>query len=545
MACSGSSAGPSGANGGAGGESSTTTGGSAPDASATGGANAIEAATVFGFSQVGLTERDPQLFELAPDVVIRGWAWWDTDGHHQEDYDFSYVQEAHAANILFTGGGTASVFFRDEVDAEETFQAWVSRDSSGAIPARTTPPILYRATLANPAYRKYLVDAAKIQIDGGVDAIFFDELNGSYSGATYDGDEGYDDLQIGDFNAFLLNRYPASTDFSALFGMNPDNILRRDVPPNDIDANFNYRKYLAGKSGQNPLAPLWGTTISNFPDPDATSFIDTVLPNVYWKDIADQVRAYARDTYGRKVLLTSNGIFPYTDFQSVGLYDYNHHLPNGNSVDYVPVTNGHLDGRTSLQSAFRMLKARSDRFSPGAPVVLFIDWPGPTMDRYVALPAPERNDYWRLYAAEAYANGLFFAFHLKTTTGEPSAAEAGTLEQIKALAGFYRGHAELYHGVTAANVNVSGLPASTMVSVMNQALSRRRIVHLVNHEYAAGFTEQKDLTVVVPAETAPSSVQLVSPDQVSDRAAEFSFADGQATIKVPSLLAYDALVITE
>jgi hypothetical protein len=301
----------------------------------------INEATVYAFSQVGTSGRDPQLLDLAPDVVIRAWQWWDTDGHRVSDYDFSYARDAHARGITFSGGGTASVLFQDEFPDPAQFDAIVSRDASGAIPPRTQPPVLYRASLANPSYRQYLVDAAKLQIDGGVDGLFFDELNGSYSGVNWDGNEGFDDLQIGDFNAFLLNRYPESTDFGTLFGMDPSNTLRRDVPANDITKNFNYRQYLSAKgwastpmSSANPLALLWGGTIGNLPDPAATGFVDTVVTNKYWKEIADAVRTYARDRYGRTVFLTANGIWPYVDFQSVGLYDYNQHgTTSGSYVD--------------------------------------------------------------------------------------------------------------------------------------------------------------------------------------------------------------------
>jgi hypothetical protein len=427
----------------------------------------------------------------------------------------------------------------------------VSRDASGAIPPRTESP-LYRATLANPIYRQYLVDAAKLQIDGGVDGLFFDEVNGSYGGVAYDGNEGFDDLQIGDFNAFLLDRYPESTDFQALFAMEPGNILRRDVPANDINNNFNYRRYLSAKgwasapmSSANPLAPLWGGTVGGLPDPAPTSFVDTVVTTKYWKEIADAVRAYARDKYGRKLLLTANGIWPHVDFQSVGLFDYNQHGTSaGSYVDYVPVVDGHLNGRLSLVKAFQWLKARSDQFEPGVPVVVFLDWPSSVMDRYDGLPTGERQDYWRLNAAEAYASGIFFALHLKTATGEPTATEAGTLDLLKSLAAYYRAHRTFFHSVTPVAASVSGLPASAMVQVTDQASPDRRLVHVVNHEYDQGFVEQKNLALAIPSVRAPARVTLASPDLDADRDLEFEFANGQVTLTLPSLLASATLVLS-
>src|SRR5205814_941024 len=118
----------------------------------------------------------------------------------------------------------------------------------------------------------------------------------------------------------------------------------------------------------------------------------------------------------------------------------------GTEANYVPISDGHLAGTRSLQDVFRRLKARSETLAPGAPVVLFLDWPGGTIDRYDALPSAERPDFWRLFGAEAYANGLFFAFHLRTTTGEPTATEQGLMPFFKSYSAFYRAHAALFHG---------------------------------------------------------------------------------------------------
>ena len=96
-----------------------------------------------------------------------------------------------------------------------------------------------------PDLRAYLAQICRLQIDAGVDGLFFDEVNGDYQGAAFDGDEGFDDYHLADFNAYLLARYPQGTDFAALFGMAADNRLRADLPAGDLMANFDYRRYLA------------------------------------------------------------------------------------------------------------------------------------------------------------------------------------------------------------------------------------------------------------------------------------------------------------
>jgi hypothetical protein len=251
------------------------------------------------------------------------------------------------------------------------------------------------------------------------------------------------------------------------------------------------------------------------------------------------------------IFITANGVWPYVDFQGVGLYDGNTLGPGGTQVDFTPVTSDsagqtHLNGSVSLQNAFVGLKARSDDGAGGAPVVVFIDWPTSNMTRYQALPLSEKEDYWRLYAAEAYANGLFFAFFLADTTGEATATQSGLMPFFQGLAGFYRSHATLYHQVTRSVATVAtSLPApSVMVAVADQAQPPRRIVHLVNHQYQAAFLPQSNVVLTIPVPAAPSAVTLASPDMAQDQTlSPSSYAGGLLTVTVPSLTAYDVIVV--
>jgi hypothetical protein len=521
----------------------------------------LDDVTVYAFSQTGDNETDPQVITLAPDMSIRTFSRWDTYGTRAGDYDFSYVASAHAAGVKFIGGTTSTVLFEDEFPNAQfpstTYLDLAARDATGAVVIHPSSPKNYhRGSLANPIYRDYLIGIGEIQIDGGVDGLFFDELNQDYQGASYDGNEGFDAYHLADFNAYLLWRFPGA-DYASMFGMTADNTLKASVPAGDLTNNFNYQKYLASQgwgatpfASGNPLAAIWGQTVGNRPAPGANDFVDNAEPYRYWGQIAATLRAYAQQKYGRSIYLTSNGVWPLVDFQGVGLYEYNQDGDGNTEAEYVPVTPGstttaaHLDGTVNLQRPFLNLKARSAALAPGAPVVLFIDWPTNFMSYYLNMPTSEQEDYWRIYAAEAYANGIYFAFFLLDTVGDPTATELGLMPLFQSLTAFYRAHAGLYHGVTAsAAAAATSLTTPVMIAVSDQAQPRRRLVHLVNHDYGGALVEHDGVTVTIPLPSAPTSVTLASPDATVDTTLTPTYANGVVTVTVPSLVAYDVVAV--
>ena len=236
----------------------------------------------------------------------------------------------------------------------------------------------------------------------------------------------------------------------------------------------------------------------------------------------------------------------------VGLYEYNKDDDGGAEAEYVPVATGsttsaaHLDGTRSLQRPFLNLKARSAALAPGAPVVLFIDWPTSFMSYYLHMPQSEQQDYWRIYAAEAYANGLFFAFFLADTVGDPTATQLGLMPFFQSLTAFYKAHAALYHGVTTPTgvlISVETSLVGAMTAVADQTTPRRRLLHLVNHDYSGALVEHDGFTVLVPVPSAPTSVTLASPDLPADASLPFTYQGGAVSVVVPSLVAYDVLAI--
>lgn len=534
----------------------------------------LDDVTVYAFSQVNTNGEkeesidDLQLVRVVPDLLVRGWAQWSHYGIAASDYQFSYIDRCHARGIrTFMGGVTATVLTLDQIPrADDVMNPdrddLTSRDAENKILVRFSDDNdqIRRATLANPLVRANLIKIGKLQIDGGVDGLHFEEINGGYQGARptgdgtaviADGNEGFDRFHLADFNAYLLARNPAGTDFATLFGMTADNMLRSDVPVGDLARNFNYQKYLARNGWSqtpliagNPLAAWWGRTTVNRPQPGAATFVDSAEPYRYWKEIVQTLRDYARSHQGREILITAEGIYPFVDFQSVGLDDFNTDGPGGTVVHYLPVTAGghHLDGTQSLQVPFRHLKALSEQFAPGVPVVLFLDGRWQVYDDFPE--GSDRADFWRLYAAEAYANGLFFAFHLKSSVGkkaEKTADELGLTPLFTTLTKFYRTHAATYHGVAASNAaaTTSLAPGNVMIAVNDQGTARR-FVHLVNHVYqpGVGITPQTDVTVTVESSSQPVGAILSSPDWAEDIEVQAEFVDGQVTVTVPSLEAY-------
>lgn len=513
------------------------------DARALGKAD-VSKLTFAAFSQVGTSSSDPQVLDLLPDVVPRAWSQWDIYGTQPGDYNFAYTKNCQAAGITFIGGLTASVIFQDEMGAAD-FTDEVGRDAQdNPVPHPEVATGAYRGSLASPGFRQRLIDIAKIQIDGGVDGLFFDEVNSSYIGANYDGDEGFDDYDVADFGRYLCAKYMNDPSTLDTFDLAPEDALNCNAA--DPGASFDYRGYLARHNAQsaplgslNPLAGEWGTAVQNRPDPANNTFVDTVDPLVYWQDIVVQVRTYARQTYNKEILITANGIFPFVDFQTVGLYDWNQDGPGPEGFNYVPVVNGHYDGTVSFLSVLSGLKARSQRLieaggGTAVPLLMFLDWPTDSINRYYALPVSERQDYVKIFSAEAYSLGMMLAVPLATTTETNTATTLGMLGFFQQLRGFYESHASLFKG----QVNAAGKPSVSAANVAAQLTTLpngQTVLHLINHNYSAGVITQNQVAVSFPVNQAPNSVTLVSPDYTADVAVPFAYGNGTVSLTIDAV----------
>ncbi len=510
--------------------------------------------TVFAFSQESdmLGPGDPQVFEMAPNVVPRAWARWDTDGTQASQYNFGYPAQAEAAGIVFIGGTTATVLFQDEFPTAAQFNAVVSCNADGQPVLRgAAPSNYYRGSMASQTYRNYIIGIGEIQIDGGVDGVFFDEVNASYQGLTYNNNEGFDDADVADFGGFLCAKYPNLTaaQWQTQFGITAADELNCSASAALSGRTFDYRGYLARNgwdsnplTSSNPLAAEWGVMDG---DPTNGTFTNTYLYLVYWQDIVLTLRNYARQKYGREIYITSNGTYPFVDFQAVGLFDYNSNGPGGSDQDFCPLTgSGDLDGTQSLLPAFLYLQQLSESVTGRTVLVsAFIDWPTGPMSRYLSLPTSEQKDYWRMYVPEAYAAGVHFAMHLLDTVGDPTATQLGLMSFFDQTSAFYQlpAHAALYE-------NAQNLSGAVTVSVANIATNLtqlgdgRTVAHLINHNYSKAFQTQTGVVVRFPVANPPTTVTLVSPDASGDTSVPFTYANGQVQVTVPQLVAYVALV---
>jgi hypothetical protein len=515
-----------------------------------------DAFTVFAFSQSDVGQEDPQVYKLDPDINIRAVGKWSSNGDKASDYDFAQIGRYHDQRIAFMGSGTASAIFPTDFPSQAIFEDMVTRDADNNIVPHEEIglPDVYRGNIFNPKYREYLLHWAKIQVDGGVDGVTFDEVNGGFSGGSkygFNGNEGFDDYTIADFTRYLLGKYPTFTaaDWKSHFAMSDDNLPRADVAASDLNRNFNYRTYLKAHgwntnplNAANPLASEWGKVIPNRLYADDTTFTATYLRK-YWKQMVDELRGYAWCKQHRRILISSNGLFPYVDFNSVGMYPWNQdeQTPDFRGADYVPVVNGHLNGAKSLQANYRYLKDKNRQIAGDVPVVVFIDWPTDMMTDYLNLPLAEKKDYWQIFGAEAYANGIFPAFHLKDTVDTATAENTGMLGFFQTYSQFYKDHRNLFRANTVAAAAVSADASGVATSLLVQQGSGARTVHLVNHNYNAGIVAQSNLTVTVATTSCPRRVSMVSPDFPGTKTPSFVCGGGTLKVTVDRLDYYDIL----
>ena len=249
---------------------------------------------------------------------------------------------------------------------------------------------------------------------------------------------------------------------------------------------------------------------------------------------------------GSEIYITSNGVFPFVDFQGIGLYDGNTDGLNGTSQDYCPLTaNGNLDGTKSLMPAFMSIERRSAQVAGRiVPVSTFIDWPTDLMNRYLSLPASEQQDYWRMYVPEGLAVGVNFSMFLLDSVGDPTATQLGLMPYFQQTSAFYKvaAHKALYHNATNL-LGIVTVSVSNVATNLTQLGDGRTVAHLVNHNYSAGFQAQNSVVVSFPVANTPSTVTLISPDASSDTPVPFTYANGSIQVTVPQLVAYTAVVV--
>jgi hypothetical protein len=295
-------------------------------------------------------------------------------------------QACQSAGITFIGGLTASVIFQDQMSAAD-FADEVGRDATDQpVPHPEIVPLAFRGALASPGFRQRLIDIAELQIDGGVDGIFFDEVVSSYIGASYDGDEGFDDHNVADFGRFLCAKHAGDPATLAGFDFTVRRRLRLRVRRSGrrlrlprLPGTARRRDRAAGR--RQPAGGEWGTVVQNRSDPSKGTFVQIFPALVYWQEIVLAVRQYARQSTARKSSSRATAFSPSSTFSRSGSSTTTADGPAPLGFNYVPTTGTapdlHLDGTASYLPVLASLKAQSKQLveSVGGvevPVLVFL-----------------------------------------------------------------------------------------------------------------------------------------------------------------------------
>lgn len=516
--------------------------------------NLLSDKVVYVFSECGTSEADPQVLKFPNSVNMRAWQKWEDGGDDPNELKIDYIKDCHDKGILFIGGGTCSILFRTECENQEEFEDMATRDATGELVEHDyIVPGAHRGSLANPAYRKHIVEYCKVHIDSGMDGLSLDEGIPSYMGGKKwgrNGNEAFDDYFIKDFNEYLLNKFPgySKQEWITQFKMSENNCLDPDLPADDIENNFNYREHLKENgwdsdplTDDNPLSKLWGCPGGNRYDPNDPSFTNKYIAK-YWLEIVKEIRSYAKEKYNKEVIITANGYVPDTEFHTFGLYEGNYDYL-GRPVNYVPTTrSGDLDAGVSMKDIYLELLRKGNLASPGAPMILFLDWPTDMMDTYYELPLSQKKDFWKIYASEAYACGLRYAFHLKTSMpDEPSAQEQGVLEFLSDFSAFFECNKAVYLGVENTNTAVELSKPNITYNVTKK--DEFLFLHLINHNYKKSIKPQENLKVSLPVGFQPKELRMISPDFSEVKNIEFATTGNTLNFTVDRIDSYNVIAI--
>lgn len=348
-------------------------------------------AAVFGMCQEPRDVEDiEQLADTGVDVVVRGiscaWNASPDEARQRMEARRKLAELARRKGILFCTMITGSAIYPKKLPEGKTIEDWCSRDAHGnVIKTRSW----HQGCLNNPEFRQYTKDIGRAAIDGGADGIHYDEAYSRW---------------------FWMRPIPCFCDCCCRELVE---YLRERVPGDELEAKYGierldglrYRDYLA-KNGcadepfRSPLHDQWWLMQ-----------LDTTFR--YEKEIVDDAKAYAKEKYGKEIVVNSN---PYQlcvlnaamtmetavyDFVNIGtglgISVRSGGRPRG--LRYAP----HL---VSYMPQYRMASAHSR----GKPVVLFLDIQR-TPDTISQLPAEQVDKFMHWLLAEAYASGCFFAAH--------------------------------------------------------------------------------------------------------------------------------------
>lgn len=428
-----------------------------------------------------LGEDDLEVLErLRPDLVCRGWFRW----ADARDYaaDAWVARRCRDMGVILQGGTTiAAIYPRENGLDDATFASYVTCGPSGE---PVTIADWRHVSLHNPAAREYLEQYVRDQIDAGVGGVWFDEIEGIYGWQH----EGYDEWAIRDFARWLRERYVVGRGWAE---DDPRFTEELGIPAAMLTGgieSFDYREWLRvtpGPDGKpladnpwagswerpwespNPLYRLWGHAWSPDPQIAATFQGSSVLE--YWRWFVSEARRYARERYGRELVVTCNENGtprPWCDFQQ----------PHDGRLPQVGA-DGRLDATYTTLPWLDERIALAEHATPGKPVIQFVDWPGET-DRLDALSAEDRTTFLRTYIPEASAAGALFSVPVRGYTYV--ARTRGALPETAAIVDFLRRNDPLlFEGSRPSARTVDpGVPG---VLARVRERDERTVIHLLDH----------------------------------------------------------------
>ncbi len=279
--------------------------------------------------------------------------------------ELAYVEQLHRHGIKVASNFPTMQASASVVGSETNLEDFACRDIHGnpvrALWIQPDPP--YLPCHNNPHWQEFMKERIKEHIDGGVDAVHFDEIEG-IGGHLYVA--GFCEYCMQAFRNYLAERF------------SPDELLEK-FGITDI-STFDYRKYLIQHGASTPAG-----------DPNVALRREFVYFQL--KSRKEQIReliTFAREYAGRDIAFAANTFF-YTPNKQHFIEDMDFTVSE-NFVEYPPYA----------RYVGTYLLARA--ISPGKPVVMF-----PTIIDLLALSISGRQ--WQAIAfrlAEAAASGASF-----------------------------------------------------------------------------------------------------------------------------------------
>lgn len=429
------------------------------------------------------------------------------------------VMRAHAVGALFGGGTTCSALCPHENGITEAqFLDMVTRDPHGGLYLVTNS--YYHGSVACPAYRRYVLKWAKLQIDAGVDTLFMDEVNGAYCDL-----EGYDSYGLAAFRRYLIHRFVKHKHWciqdprwKSRFAIDLDD--PKECPDHTI-RTFDYAAYLrknhwADQPQQqlNPLASIWGMTgLWEYQAINDDTYC-AWRANSVWHYWVTHIRAYAAKQR-RRVWIAANGLNRWVDYQ-IGADLHLTKFPRS--------PNGQLDCTSSYLAIWRSYYEKSKELLNGkeVPIMIFHDWGigMPWMDK---LTDAERVAWLQAYAPEVFAAGLFFAYPI-LGPWDCNAATNGTLKIIQKQARFVKMVSSLLRDVVWEDPRMASYTGKAEITIQSQTSTRRVVIHLVNRRYQ-GLTpiNQSQQILRLATATHPKEIRIHNADTGTATMAKWAY----------------------